>query len=361
MGDDRTTRLALLAVAAVAVALGAPVGVLAVTDSALLCGRCHDSKVAQVATTGGHAADVDCVDCHEDRRPGRFARRHRTIPTCLTHHVSPTTRHPPLPAKRAARGVQGNCLACHDPHGSTNAHLVRTAIPTGRFRQRAVQFTNDSGAATGSFVDPAAPGRGLCEVCHRRTDFYRANGHGKPHFTESCVLCHEHDAGFLPVVAEKNCPVCHAAEAARFARPSLHHMTFGACTPCHAERAAMPGPGHRAKPACTDCHQDLATHAPPGHPALPCTQCHDPHGTDNARLVQDVVTTPAGAARAVRFDGNLLGKADGSFASASAPGSGICEVCHSTTRFYRGDGTGEPHFALSCLPCHLHAAGFAPR
>lgn len=360
MGGDRASGRGLLAVAAVVAILGAPADVRGATDSALLCGRCHDPEAAQAATTGGHAAGVDCVDCHEDRRPGRFARRHRTITTCLTHHVGPT-RHPPVPAKRAGRGVQRNCLACHDPHGSTNAHLVRTVLPTDRFHQRAVQFTNEGGAVPGSFADPTTPGRGLCEVCHRHTDFYRASGHGKAHFSESCILCHEHDAGFLPVVAEKNCPVCHAAEAARFSRSSLHHATFGACTPCHAERAVTPGPGHRATPACTDCHAGLATHAPPGHPAFACTQCHDPHGTDDARLVLDAITTPQGASRAVHFDGNLLGKVDGSFASVSAPGSGICEVCHSTTRFYRGDGTGDPHFTFSCLPCHLHGAGFAPR
>ena len=62
----------------------------------------------------------------------------------------------------------------------------------------------------------------------------------------------------------------------------------------------------------------------------------------------------------IRFD-NLDGKVDGSFASLSNPGTGICEVCHTTTRHYRADGTGSPHFTFSCLPCHLHAGGFNPQ
>jgi hypothetical protein len=220
-----------------------------------------------------------------------------------------------------------------------------------RGRLSPVHFPDPDGA----FVDPGAPGDGLCEVCHRRTEVYRADGHGDAHFTEPCTLCHEHAAGFLPVVAEKNCAVCHAAQAARLARPSRHAERFD-CSACHAEVDAAPGPGHRATPACADCHRQV-THAPAGA----CTSCHDPHGTDNARLVLDVIRTPGGGDVPVRFDGSLLGQVDGSFASASAPGTGVCEVCHTATRFYRADGGGEPHFTFSCLPCHLHSAGFAPR
>jgi hypothetical protein len=77
-------------------------------------------------------------------------------------------------------------------------------------------------------------------------------------------------------------------------------------------------------------------------------------------LVLDVLTTPAARQVPIVFN-NYDGRADGSFASASAPGTGICEVCHTTTRFYRADGTGESHFTFSCLPCHLHADGFRPQ
>jgi hypothetical protein len=156
-------------------------------------------------------------------------------------------------------------------------------------------------------------------------------------------------------VTETNCSVCHADEAARFMKPSAHSARFE-CGGCHAEVSPMPGPGHRAIEACQSCHPDRETHAPTGPPGLPCTQCHDPHGTGNVNLVLDVLTTIAGTQVPIQFD-NYDGRADGSFASASAPGTGICEVCHTTTRFYRADGTGASHFTFSCLPCHLHAEG----
>ena len=319
-----------------------------------LCARCHDSQTTLRAATGGHTSGLECVDCHADRRPGKFGRRHRAVPRCSSCHDE--TRHPPG-ATGAAPQKQRNCLVCHDVHGSTNLHLVRALLPVRADKLVAVRFDNEAGAAVGGFTDPTAPGTGLCEVCHRNTDFYRANGRGQPHFTDSCVLCHAHAVGFQPIVDDANCDICHTAESERFGHPSGHSANL-ACSGCHAELTAAPGPGHRRIPACAECHTNQ-THAPQGHPAQPCVQCHDAHGSTNTHLVLEQVSITQGGLRPIRFD-NISGLADGSFASPSAPGTGICEVCHTTTRFYRADGAGEPHFPFSCLPCHLHAEGFEP-
>jgi predicted CXXCH cytochrome family protein len=322
------------------------------------CVGCHSDELETTAATGGHSPLVDCNGCHADRRPGRVGRRHRAIPNCADCHTEPTG-HPPRAAEPHGRRATRNCLGCHAVHGSPNLHLIRTDI-IRRGVVSPIAFTSEEGAAAGGFTDPADPGHGLCETCHRHTDFYVRNGSGKPHFTVTCTDCHAHDAHFQVVVTDANCAICHTDEAARFAKPSGHQASFAACSGCHAPgAAATPGPGHRAIEACQTCHPANATHAPMGPPGFPCTQCHDPHGTDNARLVLDVLTTPSGTQVPIRFD-NLLGRVDGSFASASAPGTGVCEVCHTTTKFYRADGSGDPHFTFSCLPCHLHAAGFAP-
>jgi hypothetical protein len=94
--------------------------------------------------------------------------------------------------------------------------------------------------------------------------------------------------------------------------------------------------------------------------AIPCTQCHEPHGSDNARLIREVIHTVQGNDQPVRFD-SVGGRVDGSFASASTPGTGLCEICHTRTQFYREDGGGAAHYATACARCHPHAAGFAPR
>jgi predicted CXXCH cytochrome family protein len=326
-----------------------------------LCARCHDHEAALAADARGHAPLVDCISCHEDRRPGRFGRGHRAVPTsCTSHHTAVAGPHPP---KRTALGparLRRNCLKCHDPHGSTNAHLIRTDI-LARRAFRPIDFHASGGAVSGGFADPTLPGHGLCEVCHQKTDFYKANGHDKAHFTVTCTACHDHAVSFRPVVTEANCTICHADEATRLAKPSLHNANFtGKCTSCHAEAKPDPGPGHRAISACTQCHApaDIMTHMPPGVAPLPCTQCHDPHGSDNIELVRDVTHTPQGLDQPIHFIGRG-GKADGSFVSVSAPGSGVCETCHTTTQFYRADGTGAAHFTLPCFPCHTHGKGFA--
>jgi predicted CXXCH cytochrome family protein len=332
-----------------------------VTDLGV-CARCHETQTALAVGEGGHAASLDCIVCHADRRPGVFGHGHRAIPTSCTNHHTVSVETHPVPARTLPPGrTKRRCLTCHDPHGSSNAHLIRTAIRVGN-RFRPIDFHDAGGAVAGGFVDPAAPGHGLCEICHRDTRFFPASGRGESHFTGDCALCHDHGVGFQPVVSDANCTICHADETARLAKTSLHHDEFtGHCSGCHAEAKAAPGPGHRTTSACADCHSAarVATHVPPGM-AIVCTDCHEPHGSDNARLIRDVIRTPRGDDRPVRFDDAMSGRADGSFASASAPGTGLCEVCHTRTQFYRSDGGGAVHYATLCSQCHPHGAGFAP-
>lgn len=320
-----------------------------------VCGVCHQDEALAYTFPAGHAAALDCIACHADRRPGRVGRRHRSIPTCDTCHAGMVQGHPEKAAARAGRRQTRNCLGCHDPHGGSNVDLIAPLVRS-RGKLRAVTFTNANGVAPGGFVDPADPGHGLCETCHTKTTYYTRNGQGAPHFTEDCTLCHDHAVAFAPVATPQNCIICHGTEASKLALPSGH--SGRACESCHAAVSPTPGPGHQSAEACQTCHPANATHAP-GGVGMPCTQCHDAHGSTNADLVLEAIQTPSGALRPIVFD-NLAGRADGSFASASDPGSGICEICHTTTQFYRADGTGEPHFTFSCLPCHRHADGFAP-
>jgi predicted CXXCH cytochrome family protein len=327
-----------------------------------ICARCHVQQSALATDLGGHAELLDCAVCHEDRRPGRVGHRHRTIPTsCTSHHETQMTTHPePARTLKPAR-IRRRCLTCHDPHGSSNAHLVRSEIRVGN-KMRPVTFGDAGGVVASGFVDPTKPGRGLCEMCHKKTKVYRADGTGEPHHTDDCTICHAHADGFHPVIdQDASCTVCHTDEATSLEKRSLHHDRFtGRCSACHAERSPDPGPGHRAVAACADCHSQVLVPSHEPGVAIACTSCHDAHGSDNIRLVRDVVRTVQGTDAAMQFT-NLDGKADGSFASVSAPGTGLCEVCHTTTQFYRADGTGAAHYEITCLQCHPHQTGFAPR
>ena len=321
------------------------------TDVASICGRCHEGPVALALETGGHAEGVVCTDCHRDRRRGRFGRRHRTIVSCANHHES--QGHPAQRAKRSTgrkRKLIRNCITCHEQHGSTNSSLVRESIRVRRRRIRTVRFDNEKGAEPGGFTDPTAAGSGVCEICHRKTAFYRRDGGGESHFDLTCTLCHKHGARFEPIIGKDDCADCHADTAALFAKTSLHSTNLS-CNGCHDQLSSSPGPAHRRVPDCTQCHPDL-THGPPNIEALACTRCHEPHGTDNIKLIRNEVTTLQGEIHSIDFGEDRV------FVSASEPGSGICEICHTTTRFFRDDGSGDLHAPVSCPTCHDHSEGF---
>src|SRR5262245_45765508 len=271
-----------------------------------VCGTCHYDLALAYAFPAGHAAALDCIACHGDRRPGRVGRRHRTIPNCADCHKT-IHAHPAKVADLQGRRQTRACLNCHDPHGTGNLRLVRDLV---RSRQRLfdVSFTVEAGLAPGGLASPSDPGSGMCEVCHRKTDVYPASGRGDSHFTQDCSLCHDHTVAFAPVATDSNCMLCHQDEATRLTMPSGH--AGRTCATCHAERSPTPGPDHRAVEACQTCHALPLTHAP-GGAALPCAQCHDPHGSRNIDLVRETITTPSGTDRPIVFD-NLFGLVDGS-------------------------------------------------
>ena len=157
------------------------------------------------------------------------------------------------------------------------------------------------------------------------------------------------------------CVFCHSDIAAPMLAFGGHGSLRVKCQRCHDDLTpGRVGPDHASVPACANCHTKQETHMDPaaGTPQQ-CLVCHTPHGSPNIYLVNPDVTTPSETTVPIDFT-NLLGKADGSFASASDPGTGLCEVCHSTTRYYNSAGDGAPHLTNTCTVCHTHAAAFAP-
>lgn len=137
------------------------------------------------------------------------------------------------------------------------------------------------------------------------------------------------------------------AVTASATNPAAHSLTSETrCAGCHQQTSLVPG--ETAAPAITT-HLDFL-----------CTDCHDSHGeTSNIKLIKEVILTPNSGAREVVF---LREVGINSYADGDTVYDGVCESCHTMTRFHRNDHTGNhDHYAgWKCVNCHPHDLGFDP-
>ncbi|HSN90498.1 MAG TPA: CxxxxCH/CxxCH domain-containing protein [Anaeromyxobacteraceae bacterium] len=124
---------------------------------------------------------------------------------------------------------------------------------------------------------------------------------------------------------------------------------------------------------CTDCHA-LKTHSSQstsnkhGSWAVSCRACHAPHGTPNIFLVNPAITPPAvngpQPQKPVYFSrrtgvSGVAGASDKANASyVNTDYTGVCQVCHTRTDYYRNQVGGNAHETGPCAACHAHDGGF---
>ena len=349
------------------------------------CAFCHNDVAMNVAPV---SADLKCVDCHADQRPGQFGPGHRRIPgpDLVPSFAGPTH-------SIAAEAALGSCAFCHNEFA---VHVAPVSADLKCVDCHADQQPGEFGPGhrhiPGPDLVPAFAGPthalgplqsfGSCAFCHNDKGVnMRASGVGV-----ACTFCHTtallpdfglghrsfpgpdqvqsfagpaHKLG--PEAVYGQCGFCHNELTVKALMSSGHGNLSLVCENCHSVlRPNDYGPGHERAPRCAECHAQQHTHQDPAVGTVrECTACHTPHGSMNILLINEQILTPSGAARTVVFN-NILGHADGSFASVSQPGTGLCETCHTRTEFYRSDGTGQLHFPYACFTCHPHAARFAP-
>lgn len=164
------------------------------TDSCADCHRGHSAQGPSYLTTDPNSVNLNdqfCLNCHNG-----------TTATLVTTHTN-STWYLSSPGAPAEASFSVRCVQCHDPHGSSNLFNVRTEIKSSLNPEVIISpmiFTALTGGY--SFDDNASPNR-LCVSCH--TDTVNHPG-GDNHlsgdsYTEqgSCIFCHAHDHGFMPV------------------------------------------------------------------------------------------------------------------------------------------------------------------
>jgi predicted CXXCH cytochrome family protein len=327
-------------------------------DQKKVCLSCHDYLEAEITgdTTHPPAADGDCTACHNPHvsrfagllreRPGRLCVEcHTNLAEELTRHVV----HAPV--------EEGRCVACHAPHGGSHDNLL------------------------------VAPGAELCSSCHaevadwqsrpmRHSPFRRnecstcheAHASSFAHLSkrpgsDNCMTCHVNDAKFqsahknYPVV-EADCVGCHdphASTVAGFFRGQLHFpFAEGDCSDCHGA-ANSENPFQVDPNLCGDCHADqvsqsreaVFSHVSAG--GTGCTFCHNPHSGDDTALLNQ---PPEKLCLSCHDPGGSSSGQEGRY-TTHAQGLVTCTICHAP------HGSDQPLLLTSdpvtlCNGCHEH-------
>lgn len=298
-----------------------------------LCTVCHAERVQDFAGRAGAHKPVKegrCLECHAAHASeAKGLLQDGADETCAKCHdlkakLEPLTApnrspHPPV--------MQGQCLACHDPHGGEDRSML-------------------------------ARGQGeLCTSCHQDVASHaqRKVVHAA---LEVCTSCHAGHGSTQPAmlraVGADLCMRCHKEHAERFKNEQLHKpVAQGQCLVCH-EPHSSDVPGMVRKPGaelCADCHKDLIQAAPGGSVHSPaqkgeCLTCHDPHSAPRAHLLK-------------QEEGQLCASCHGitqkeieGFAFRHAPAqAGACLACHSAHAAPRPKLLSQAP-RETCLSCH---------
>jgi predicted CXXCH cytochrome family protein len=268
----------------------------ATAADACVSSSCH-ANFGAAPFVHGPVAVGDCRVCHQATgvaHPGplpAFQLKNSGARLCEQCHPNPAAGK----AHLHAPVTEGNCLACHDPHGAANPMLL---IADQGVLCRACHAEI---GARGRIHGPVRAGR--CDYCHL------PHGGNEPGLLKSpgnrvCFACH---SGILTTietaksqhkpVADGRCWDCHENHSAEF-RPLLQGYyprefyvpyeadNFSLCFDCHAELGKFEY--QRTSEATGFRNGDANLHYL--HVNKPvkgrvCRNCHGIHGADQLKLI----------------------------------------------------------------------------
>ncbi len=234
---------------------------------------------------------ASCVDaeCHTKFEEPKYDHSPMLLKTCNVCHETVENRHA---FKLVAKGgklctfchkmklkkfvhepvAKGECLKCHDYHGSEFPFHLKT--------------------------DPA---KGLCFSCHKKTEkiFSHKYSHA-PAAQGACILCHYGHSSESDklLIGEGNdlCLFCHKKEFEPLLKlRHVHKPVTENCLKCHDPHGSEnPMMISKDEPEfCFDCHEDIAyiiKHSSHVHGATTigesCSNCHSPHASALPRLLK---------------------------------------------------------------------------
>ncbi|HET7103191.1 MAG TPA: DmsE family decaheme c-type cytochrome [Terracidiphilus sp.] len=204
--------------------------------------------------------------------------------TCATCHEDVVRNFSTNPHARISMMRSGPAVTCEACHGPGKAHV-------------------ESGGDKSKIIDLAtAPVQAVdqkCLTCHQGNhENFERSAHGEANV--GCISCHSvhaaGDAGHLLKAEEpKLCFQCHTDVKPQFAMPFHHKVEEGLlrCSDCHDPHGTFDTKLLRSSAqqdaVCTKCHTETAGPFVYEHPVVRaegCTACHTPHGGPNPRLLK---------------------------------------------------------------------------
>jgi predicted CXXCH cytochrome family protein len=266
-------------------------------DQMAACLSCHDLSASLSARVRHQpAAAGECSACHNPHA-SRFATLLKGQPGALCGECHGEVQRQLQRPVGHRPAVEGRCASCHEPHGGPHAALLRSPNSelctschgeVGEWQERRLQH------------GPFAQGR--CGVCHEP--------HGalapallKGAEAQICASCHPADARFRQAhrgypVEQAACHQCHdphASSGRALLRETLHvPFAGGDCSSCHPRANAATPFALLASQGelCGACHPDQVkasrqaafSHLSAGGGS--CTECHNPHAGEGAALLR---------------------------------------------------------------------------
>ncbi len=279
---------------------------------------------------------------------------------------------------------------CHGKmpvYDSAGGRVTKSAASTFPLDQQPKYMQSGHGLPPAESYSSGNPGAGLaCSACHLATDRFTVNGplEASYHYERSPFSTGN--------------PAAPLAANPSWLKTPYATDPDGLCGSCHNGTSAVAARNHSARGMIDYAAYDPKYDAPPGPWTTftpNCVSCHDPHGEPNWFMLYDGDAERSASATSPQFSGPVIfkgsrfgvtrvqgnqygfppgppyetgqvavvmtGRSSGAD-FAAGDGSGICEVCHTQTIFYRQDGEspGGTHFTKVCAGCHVHPTSFAP-
>jgi DmsE family decaheme c-type cytochrome len=233
------------------------------------------------------------------------------------------------PAQQADAGYAGEetCLTCHED-----------------------MKKGYHGAPHGRTQDPRTPAAAKgCESCHGPGQAHVEAGGDKTKIKQIKAMA--------PREINETCTTCHNRSSHSEWEGSKHDARNLSCTTCHSVHDAKSEKGQLTgktqQETCVQCHQKevnklhKAAHMPVREGKMECSSCHNPHGSQNVKMLKEGNSIAESCA-------TCHAEKRGPFLWEHAVGRENCVTCHDP------HGSNNERMLTSkvpmlCQKCHIHA------